>query len=264
MYTAIGAKTNNQWTTPPRPRCRCYVSQPLCMTHLTQHQASSVALGWPGRWCHTNKGTPQRLHPSQREEGSGPTVTTKLPPWQKIGVTNEIQALHSLYPLSWSSNNITSRHQMSASYYLTAIFNSYIRVTRPFLSLQRVLLARLARILVSESWEGAHHPTWVVCCEELVYTLNKVLGKGRTSSSDQTPFHLLLMQLQSLPPPVFDRSQHDWRRWRPWNKPHGAHSLVLYDEGLVWWPVFHRVQKLSCTEHRIDRKLHNHNNQSML
>ena len=121
--------------------------------------------GVTGRWCHTNKGTLQRLHPSQREEGSRPTVTTKLPPWQKIGVTNEIQALHRLPPLSWSSNNITSRHQMSASYYLTAIFNSYIRVTRPFLSLQRVLLARLARILVSESWEGAYLGTllWGTC-----------------------------------------------------------------------------------------------------
>ena len=153
------------------------------------HSANTISrTGMTGRWCHTNKGTPQRLHPSQREEGSGPTVTTKLPPRQKIGVTNEIQALHRLHPLSWSSNNITSRHQMSASYYLTAIFNSCIRMTRPFLSLQRVLLARLARILVSECWEGAHPPTWVFCCEELVYTFNKVLGKEEHHHQTRLPF----------------------------------------------------------------------------
>ena len=242
--------------------------QMLCKStwHISTNTISRT--GVTGRWCHTNKGAPQRLHPSQREEGSGPTVTTKLPPQQKIGVTNEIQALHRLHPLSWSSNNITSRHQMSASYYmyLTAIFNSCIRVTRPFRSLQRVLLARLARILVSESWEGAHPPTHLPgysAVRNLFILSTRFWGRKNIIIRPDS-LSPAAVQLQSLPPPVFDRSQHDWRRWRLGNKPHGALSLVLYNEGLVWWPVCHRVQKLSCTEHRIDRKLHNHNNQCML
>ena len=77
-----------------------------------------------------------------------------LLPWQKLDVTNQICALCRSHPLSWST--ITSCVQeMSASYYLTAMVDNCIpwqqfgscSVTRPFLSLQRVWLARLAKQL---------------------------------------------------------------------------------------------------------------------
>ena len=47
--------------------------------------------------------------------------------------------------------------------------------------------------------EPTHLPTWVLCRKELVYTLNKVLGTGRTlsSSSDQTPYSSSHHHLQS-------------------------------------------------------------------
>ena len=45
--------------------------------------------------------------PSQREEGSGHAATIELSPRQKLVRTNQIRALRSSHPLSWST--ITSQ-----------------------------------------------------------------------------------------------------------------------------------------------------------
>ena len=61
-------------------------------------------------------------HPLQREEGVGHTATIELSSQQKLDVANQIRILRRL---SWST--ITSRVQlMSASYYLTAMFDNCI------------------------------------------------------------------------------------------------------------------------------------------
>ena len=46
-------------------------------------------------------------HTLRREEGSGHAAILDLSPQQKLDVTNQICALRSSYPLSWSSNYVT-------------------------------------------------------------------------------------------------------------------------------------------------------------
>ena len=96
-------------------------------------------------------------HTLHREKGSGHTATIELSSRQKLDVTNQIRTLCRSHPLSWST--ITSRVQwMSASYYLTTMFNNSVpwrqlgsdSVTRPFLSMRRVWLARLLQLMVDE------------------------------------------------------------------------------------------------------------------
>ena len=86
-----------------------------------------------------------------REEGSGHAATIELSPWQKLDVTNQIHALHRPHPLSRSTITSKRIERMSASYYLTAMCDNCVpwqqlgscSMARPFLSLRRVLLARL-------------------------------------------------------------------------------------------------------------------------
>ena len=40
------------------------------------------------------------------QERSGHTATIERLPWQKLAVTNEIDTLHRLHLLSWSSNHV--------------------------------------------------------------------------------------------------------------------------------------------------------------
>ena len=119
--------------------CKCLNRQhtsdyPLyCLEYLVKHQS-------------------HKPHPSQREEGSGHSAIGELSPRQKLDGINQIRALRRLHWLSWST--ITSCFQwMSASYYLTAMVDICIplqqlgscSMTRPFLSLRRVWLARLVK-----------------------------------------------------------------------------------------------------------------------
>ena len=64
-------------------------------------------------------------HTLHREEGSGHAVTIELSPRQKLDVTNQICTLRRSHPLSWSTI-MSSVKQMSASYYLTAVFDNCI------------------------------------------------------------------------------------------------------------------------------------------
>ena len=86
-----------------------------------------------------------------RRERKG-LVTLQPLSCHKLDVTNQICALRRLHPLSWSTITSQRIQQMSAFYYLTAMADNCIpqqqlgscNVTRPFLSLRRVWLARLA------------------------------------------------------------------------------------------------------------------------
>ena len=88
------------------------------------------------------------------EEGSGHTATIELSPLQKLDMANQIRALCRSHLLSWSTSCVK---WMSASCYLTAVVDNCVSrqqlcscsVTRPFLSLQRVWLARLHDSLIA-------------------------------------------------------------------------------------------------------------------
>ena len=93
-------------------------------------------------------------HTLRREEGSCHAATIELSSRQKLDVTNQIRALRRSHLLSWST--IMSRVQrISVFYYLTAVFDNCIpwrqlgscSVTRPVLSLHRVWLARLLKMI---------------------------------------------------------------------------------------------------------------------
>ena len=90
--------------------------------------------------------------------------------------------------------------------------------------------------------EPTRLPTWVLCREELVYTLNKVLGTERTfsSSSDQTPYSSSHRHLQSLTIHSMTGGGGDLGTSPMF---HEALSLVLCDEGLVL--------KIVCNIHRV-------------
>ena len=64
-------------------------------------------------------------HTLRREDMSRHTATIELSPQQKLDVTNPIRTVRRSHLLSWST--ITSRvKRMSASYYLTAVFDNCI------------------------------------------------------------------------------------------------------------------------------------------